>query len=163
MRVEVAPRRASVTAGRPVTVTVTVTNTGTVISGHELRVLGLDPQWVHIDDETLSLFPASSGTAQVTITLPVGVPAGIRSFSIEVRELTEPRELAAVPVELSVPADPHLELSIDPPSATGGREAQVDRNGHGAHARAGEVQLGVLQGVRQQDRDVVALADPQRQ
>ena len=30
MRVDVSPRRVSMAAGRPVTVTVTVTNTGTV-------------------------------------------------------------------------------------------------------------------------------------
>ncbi len=125
MRLDVTPRRASLTQGRPVTLTATVTNTGTVISGYRVRVLGLDPTWVAVDPDGLSLFPGTGGTALLTVTLPSGIPAGMRSFEVEVRSLTEPEERATATVELSVPSQASLELRVDPTSVTGGREAHV--------------------------------------
>jgi hypothetical protein len=124
MRVEVTPRRLSVVPGRNAVVTVTVTNTASIISGHEVRVLGVDPEWVRIDQPRLSLFPDTSGVAGLTINLPEGIPAGTRELDIEVRELTAPNDLELVKVALAVPADLHLKLGIDPVSTTGGSSAQ---------------------------------------
>jgi 5-hydroxyisourate hydrolase-like protein (transthyretin family) len=125
VRVDVSPRHVTAEPGRPVTLRVTVTNTGTVISGHEVRVLGLDPAWSEVTGGTLSLFPATSGTASVAVTLPKGIPAGRRTLEVEVRELTDPGEVIAVPVELSVPAESDVSVAIDPSSVTAGRAAQV--------------------------------------
>ena len=125
MRVEVSPRQCSVRPGEPTIITVSVANTGTVISGHQIRVLGVDPRWFSIDQERLSLFPDTAGVAVVTVTLPRGVPAGRRSVAIEVTELTPPHERVAVDVEMTVPAEPGLKLALDPVSVTGGRQAAV--------------------------------------
>lgn len=125
MRIDVSPRNVTAAPGRPVTLTVAVTNTGTVISGHEVRVLGLDPAWSDVTGGTLSLFPATTGTASIVVTLPEGIPAGRRTLEVEVRELTEPGEVTSVPVELSVPADAQLSASVDPSSTTAGRAARV--------------------------------------
>ena len=125
MRVDVSPRHVTAEPGRPVTLRVTVTNTGAVISGHEVRVLGLDPAWSEVTGGTLSLFPATSGTASIVVTLPKGIPAGRRTLEVEVRELTDPGEVIAVPVELSVPAESDVSVSIDPSSVTAGRAARV--------------------------------------
>ena len=125
MRVDVSPRHVTAEPGRPVTLRVTVTNTGTVISGHEVRVLGIDPAWSEVTGGTLSLFPATSGTASVVVTLPKGIPAGRRTLEVEVRELTDPGEVIAVPVELSVPAESDVSVTIDPSSVTAGRVARV--------------------------------------
>lgn len=125
MRVEVTPRQFSAIPGEPAVITVSVANTGTLISGHQIRVLGVDPRWATIDQERLSLFPDTAGVAVVTVTLPRGVPAGRRSVGIEVTELTPPHERTVVDVELSVPAEPGLKLAVDPVSVTGGRQAAV--------------------------------------
>jgi 5-hydroxyisourate hydrolase-like protein (transthyretin family) len=125
MRVEVTPRRFSVVLGRPFPVTVRVTNTSSVISGHEVRVLGLDPAWVRLDKERLSLFPDASGVIVVTLELPLGLPAGLRKVEIEVRELTSPGEVALVEIELAVPSHPELSLSLDQSSITGTTAASV--------------------------------------
>src|SRR5579875_1680803 len=125
MRVDATPRRLTAVPGKPAVVTVTVTNTASIISGHEIRVLGVDPTWVKIDQPQLSLFPDSSGVAVLTIALPPGIPAGNRRIDVEVRELTPPGGETVIPVELAVPADVHLALNVDPVSVTGGRSAAL--------------------------------------
>lgn len=125
MRVDVSPRHVTAQPGQPVTLTVTVTNNGTLISGHEIRVLGLDPAWSRVTGGMLSLFPSTSGTTSIVINLPDGIPSGRRTLDVEVRELTEPGEVATVPVELSVPAETKLTASVDPSTITAGKSAQV--------------------------------------
>lgn len=125
MRVEVSPRHCSLIPGEPAVITVSVANTGMVISGHRVRVLGVDPAWVTIDQDQLSLFPDTSGACVVKVTLPKGVPAGSRSLAVEVTELTPPNETTVVNVALSVPAEPKLRMSLDPVSVTAGHRASV--------------------------------------
>ena len=125
MRVEVTPRHCSVVAGRSTVITVSVTNSASIISGHRIRVLGVDPKWVSLDQDNLSLFPDATGVAVATVTLPPGLPAGPRTIAIEVSELTPPHETALVDVEVTVPAEPKLTLAVDPVSVTGGRSAKV--------------------------------------
>jgi hypothetical protein len=121
MRVEVTPRRLSVVPGQPSTITVHVTNTTSVISGHSIQVLGVDPRWVALDRAHLSLFPDDAGTAVLTVTFPSGIPAGTRHLSIVVIEQTPPAETKVVDVELSVPEELGVTLSVDPASVTGGQ------------------------------------------
>ncbi len=125
MRVQVTPRRATLVPGRPVALTVSVANTAEVISGHRIRVLGLDPAWVVVADPQLSLFPGTSGSTTIEVTLPEGVPAGVRSFEVEVSSETPPFDVERVPVELSVPARTRLTVAVDPTSVDGGSQAQV--------------------------------------
>ncbi len=125
MRVDVEPRQLSGVPGQPALITVTITNTRAVISGHRVRVLGVDPEWVTLDHDSLSLFPETAGVAMVRVTLPPGIPSGVRSFSVEVSELTPPQETSVTRVELTVPAELGLTMSVDPASVTGGSMATV--------------------------------------
>jgi hypothetical protein len=125
MHVDVNPRSLSVVPGQPAVVTVQVINNTEVISGHRLRVLGVDPRWVDLDKDQLSLFPDTVGVAVLTITLPAGLPAGTRSISVEVRELTPPAGLELVEVKLTVPAELGLRVGLDPVSLTGGRSGSI--------------------------------------
>lgn len=125
MRVDVQPRRLSVIPGQPAVIRVSVSNTGTVISGHRIRLLGVDPAWARVDTDELSLFPDTSGVAVVTVTLPAGLPAGVRTLGVEVNELTPPRDSTVVDVELTIPAEVGLKLALDPVSVTGGGSQAV--------------------------------------
>lgn len=125
MRVEVEPRSATVVPGYPTVLTVRVVNTGTVISGSSLRILGVDPRWVHLDQDQLSLFPDAAGVVVLTVTLPPGIPAGVRLLGVEVRELTPPMDRQVVEVELTVPAELGLKVDLDPVTTTGGHNATV--------------------------------------
>ena len=125
MRVEVEPRSATIVPGQPTLLTIRVVNTGTVISGQRIRVLGADPRWVQLDQEQLSLFPDAAGVAILTVTLPPGIPAGLRSVGVEVQELTPPQDRVVVDVELTVPAELGLKVGLDPVSVTGGKRATL--------------------------------------
>src|SRR6185437_17070119 len=59
-----------------VEVLITVHNTGTLIGGYQLRVLGADPSWVTLQTDSLSLFPDESQTVTATVAVPAGVAAG---------------------------------------------------------------------------------------
>ena len=102
MRIDVAPTRTAVTPGQPIVVTASVFNTGDVIAAYRVDVLGVDARWVQTDVDSLQLFPGSSGTVVVTITLPPGIPAGTRTLGLQVTELTPPGQVELGEVELVV-------------------------------------------------------------
>ena len=100
-----------------------VTNTGDLIGGYTLRVLGADPSWVQLDTDQLSLFPGTSQTVLVNVTVPEGIAAGDRRIAIQVRELTPPYANEVAEIELQVPAAPAVHLQLDPVTVYGGRRA----------------------------------------
>ncbi|MDQ1713572.1 MAG: hypothetical protein QOE45_3022 [Frankiaceae bacterium] len=123
MRVAVTPDRATVSPGTPVVLTVAVTNTGDVISGHQIRVLGVDPRWVELTEERLSLFPGATGASVLTLTLPPGLLAGTRRLSVQVRELTGEGGAEVVDVDLELPPVREVETRMEPASVTAGKRA----------------------------------------
>ena len=72
MRVFVTPDRVELGDDNAVEVLVTVHNTGTLIGGYHLRVLGADPSWVTLETENLSLFPDASETVTGAGADPAG-------------------------------------------------------------------------------------------
>ena len=123
MRVDVAPRTSVLQPGRMVPITVLVTNTGELIGGYTLRVLGADPSWVRLDTDQLSLFPGTSQSVVIELSVPEGIAAGDRRIAIQVRELTQPFDNAVEEIELHVPAAPAVHLQLDPVTVYGGRRA----------------------------------------
>ncbi|HET8582967.1 MAG TPA: carboxypeptidase regulatory-like domain-containing protein [Jatrophihabitans sp.] len=123
MRVDVNPRHADLVPGQPQVVTITITNTATVIGGYVLRVLGADPGWVRLETSDLSLFPDEVRTITATITPPPSIPAGTRRVAIQVRELTPPHDSSITELDLTVPASRAVSLRVDPLTVTGGRSA----------------------------------------
>jgi hypothetical protein len=125
MRIDVFPEHATPAPGEPVLLTVQVFNSAPVISAHRIRVLGVDEKWVTVDHDQLSLFPESTGVVLVTITLPAGIPAGMRRISIQVHELTAPNRTETVNVDLTIPAEQGARISVDPIAVTGGTRTTV--------------------------------------
>ncbi|MDQ1720765.1 MAG: hypothetical protein QOI26_499 [Pseudonocardiales bacterium] len=123
MRVDIAPRSSVLEPGRTLPITVLVTNTGDLIGGYALRVLGADPSWVRLETDQLSLFPGTSQTVVINLTVPEGIAAGERRIAIQVRELTQPHANAVEEIELHVPAAPAVHLQLDPVTVYGGRRA----------------------------------------
>ena len=66
MHAEVSQSVTTAVPGQPVVLTIDVINTETIISKHNVHVLGVDENWVTVDDTALSLFPEASGTAIVS-------------------------------------------------------------------------------------------------
>jgi 5-hydroxyisourate hydrolase-like protein (transthyretin family) len=123
MRVDIAPRSSTVEPGRSLPITVLVTNTGDLIGGYALRVLGADPSWVRLETDQLSLFPGASQVVTIEVTIPEGIAAGERRIAVQVRELTPPHAHAVEEIELLVPAAPAVHLQLDPVTVYGGRRA----------------------------------------
>jgi 5-hydroxyisourate hydrolase-like protein (transthyretin family) len=121
MRVFITPDRVELGEGNEVELHVTVHNTGTLIGGYHLRVLGADPTWVRLEAENLSLFPDTSQTVRAVVTLPPGVAAGERRMAVQVRELTPPQAISIAEVEVMVPAAEALRVTLSPMTVIGGR------------------------------------------
>src|SRR4029077_2176512 len=94
VRVFLTPDRVELGDGNAVEIHVTVHNTGTLIGGYHLRVLGADPSWVTLETENLSLFPDTSETVRAVVRIPQGVAAGERRMAVQVRELTPPQAIS---------------------------------------------------------------------
>lgn len=114
MRVTVSPQRVELAEDAPFTVSVHIVNTGDLIGGYHLRVLGADPSWVRLETENLSLFPDTSQTVHATISIPRGLSAGDRRIAVQVRELTPPQAISVVEVDVLVPSRKALRLALSP-------------------------------------------------
>ncbi|WP_139983175.1 carboxypeptidase regulatory-like domain-containing protein [Nocardioides litoris] len=125
MHVDVSPRHFDLVPGLAQPIAVTISNTGDVIGGYAVRVLGADPSWVSMDDAEVSLFPGESRTVLVTVEVPLGMSAGERRVSVQVRELTPPHESVVEDVVLSVPERPAVLVRCDPMAVTAGRRARL--------------------------------------
>ncbi|WP_448071458.1 carboxypeptidase regulatory-like domain-containing protein [Georgenia yuyongxinii] len=126
MRIEVEPRRLTVPPGEPTAVTVLITNTGDVIAGYGLRLLGADPAWVRLDEPEPRLFPGESAVVTATLQLPAGVPAGARRMAVQVRELTGREDIAIEEIVLDIPGARAVDVQLEPATVTGGRRAGFD-------------------------------------
>ena len=121
MRLQVSPERVELGDIREFEVLITVTNTGTVIGGYHLRILGADPSWVSLESENLSLFPDTSQSVRAMVRIPPGLGAGERRIAVQVRELTPPQAISVAEIELVVPAKDALRLQLLPTTVVGGR------------------------------------------
>ena len=126
MHLDVTPRRFELTPGVPQPLQVTISNTGDVIGGYAVRVLGADPSWVSIEDEEISLFPDESRSVSILVTVPPGMTAGERRLSVQVRELTPPEHSVVEDVVFTVPEAAAVQLRADPMAITAGRTARLN-------------------------------------
>lgn len=125
MRVRISPDRLEVTPGVPTVFEVAVFNTEEIIEGFHVTLESLDrPVALFSSPTELSLFPATEGTATVTLTLPQDFPAGAHTALVQVTGTTDPLVTAAVPLALQVAPVYDAGLSLEPQSVTAGRRAK---------------------------------------
>ena len=123
MRVEVTPRRVDIAPYQAVTITVTITNTESIIGGYTVRLLGADPSWVKMPEEQISLFPDEVRVVTMQLRPPPGLAAGARRIAVQVRELTPPNESSITDIDLVVPEAKSIGLRVDPIAVTAGKRA----------------------------------------
>lgn len=121
MRLDIAPRRLAAPDGDPVALAVEISNTGDVISGYTVRVLGADPTWVRVDEPQPRLFPGESTTVGILLSPPDSLPAGERRIAVQVRELTGAQRTSVEEVVLEVPERRDLAVTLDPTTVHAGR------------------------------------------
>ena len=110
--------------GQSARITVSITNTSALIDAYSVRAFGLDPQWMDVSTDRLSLFPSEVGTVDVGVALPADFPAGLRQMAIHVQSENDPAEFALAQITLDVGTRSRTTLRVDPVSVTGGNKAQ---------------------------------------
>jgi len=123
VRLEVGPAEIPVVPGTPASVVAQVFNTDDVINAYEIRVFGVDPAWVQLERERLSLFPSSAGVVTVLVTVPEDYPAGPLHLGIEVTPAVDAAARQLGNVTLVVPARKQATMHVDPQSVVAGRKA----------------------------------------
>lgn len=126
MHVEVTPQHATVAGGEEVRFGLLVSNPSETIDAYSVRVFGLDPMWVIVSPERLSLFPGDVAVVDLTIRLPAEFPAGQRQLSIHVQSENDPADFSLANVSLDITDRPRLFLVTDPVSVTGGTRTQFN-------------------------------------
>jgi len=126
VRLEVGPAEATVIPRSPVAVVAQVFNTEDVINAYEVRVFGVDPAWVELERDRLSLFPSSAGVVTVLVHVPEDYPAGELRLGIEVIPVVDRDARQLGEVIIRVPARTVATLSVDPVALLAGRTGRFN-------------------------------------
>ena len=122
LRASIEPTRTAAYAGIPVTASITVANTAHLVDAFEIRVLGVDRDWVRCSPERLQLFPETTGTFDLTIDLPDDFPSGLRVLTIQIRSDLKPEHPTLLTLTLDVDARPRLNVQVQPTQVVGGSQ-----------------------------------------
>lgn len=120
---DISPNLLQVAPGETCTLVVRITNPSSLIDAYQVSIFGLDPNWVTVTPNRLSLFPGEAGDVAVSIELPVAFPAGHRQLSVHIRSENDPAAFGLTPLALIALGQPRLAVRADPVMIMGGREA----------------------------------------
>lgn len=125
MTVHVAafPENVSIGPGENGAITVSVTNTSSLVDSFDVKVLGLQEDWVEITPERLSLFPGETQQFDIVFNLPEKHPSSQRLVAIHVASEAEPSAFSLTNVELVVLPTAFTTVTTDPTVVYGGRKA----------------------------------------
>jgi len=116
------PTRLSVEPGGQATLTLTVTNPGTIVEGYSLDVVSTIPMpWVQVNPSTLSVYPQQEATAVIVFSPPSGpgAPGGSLPFGVRVWSEVEGGGSAVAEGDLDVGSVAGLQAKLTPIASTG--------------------------------------------
>src|SRR5262245_31048244 len=122
MYVDAAPIQVDLPIGQVGRITITLLNTSSVIDAYSVRVFGLDPDWVRVAPNRVSLFPGAMSTVEMVISLPDDYHAGHRELAIHVQSENDPAEFTLANVSLTLAQLRRPTLSVEPTAVTGRNE-----------------------------------------
>src|SRR6478609_10051317 len=131
---------ASVQPGGQMRVTVTVTNTGTLVEGFWLQVLGPAAAWAEVVPPEISVYPQQDATAAVILSPPSDGSAlsGLLPFGVLASSTLDANTSAAAEADLEIGELHSLQAKIIPVTSTGrwrGRHVIQLSNWGNAHAQ----------------------------
>lgn len=118
------PNLVEAAGGQVVTVQLSIANTSDRIDAYAVTVFGLDPLWITLEPERLSLFPGDIGLVDVQLRIPAGYPAGMRSLTFHVLSENDQTQFALATISLGITGRPKMAITLDPTSITGGSQGQ---------------------------------------
>jgi len=124
MRAVVEPRHITTYPGFPVEFAITVTNALHLVDAYSVRVLGVDPAWVTVDQERLQLFPGTVGVFQLRVDLPDDFPSGRRTLTVQVLSDLAPTKPTLLTLLLDVDTQARVSMVVDPVIVVAGGKAQ---------------------------------------
>ena len=124
LRASIEPTRTAAYAGIPVQATVNVANTAGLVDAFDIRILGVDRDWVRCTPERLQLFPETSGSFELQIDLPDDFPSGMRILTIQIRSELKPEHPTLLTLTLDVDARPRLNVQVHPIQVVGGTKGE---------------------------------------
>lgn len=113
--------RLAVDPGGQAQVTVTVANTGTIVEGYQIEVLGEAAAWSQVTPPEVSVYPQQTGTAVIIFSPPAGsaVSGGVVAFGVRARSTVDPDASAVAEGDLEVKQVVGLQAKITPVTSTG--------------------------------------------
>ena len=113
--------RASVQPGGQVRLTVTVTNTGTLVEGFWLQVLGPAVAWAEVVPLELSVYPQADATAAVIFSPPSDntAPSGLLPFGVLASSTLDATVSASAEGDLEIGEMHGLQAKIIPVTSSG--------------------------------------------
>jgi hypothetical protein len=115
------PTRVSVDPGGQARITVTVANTGAIVEGYRIEVLGEAAAWTEVTPADVSVYPQQTATAVVVFSPPAGstVSGGVLAFGVRARSTVDPDASAVAEGDLEVNQVVGLQAKITPVTSTG--------------------------------------------
>ncbi len=116
------PERISVEPGGQVSVTITVSNFGTIVEGYDLDVVTESPiTWVQVLPPTVSVYPQQQQTVVVVFTPPAGTgaPGGVIPFGVRARSQVDASASSVVEGEVEVGRVFGLQAKLTPVTSSG--------------------------------------------
>jgi hypothetical protein len=124
VRTSAQPGLVAVAPGDRGAISLTVTNTSPVVDAFRVQVFGLDPSWVTVTPERLSLFPGQTENIDIGVDLPEDYPASHRTISVNVTSDDDPGAFSLNEVALEIRPRTSVALRLDPTMITAGRSAR---------------------------------------
>ncbi len=124
MRTVAFPESVDVTPGDAGRISLSITNTTSVIDAYRVQVFGLDPEWVKVTPTRLSLFPGQTERVEIEVRLPDDYPASQRTLAVNVSSDDDPGAFSLNQVALAVQPRTRTSVRLDPVMVTAGRSAR---------------------------------------
>ncbi len=114
------PVRLPVEPGGQVRTVVTVANTGPLVEGYAVTVLGEAAAWAHVLTPEISVYPQQETSVVVTFAPPAGATtAGEVPYGVRVVSLVDPSAAAVVEGDLEIGRVFGLQATLTPVNSTG--------------------------------------------
>ncbi len=121
LTVRVDPASLDVIPGESVEATVSVQNLGDIVDVFTLEVDGIDPSWVTLSTDSMSLFPGDEADSKLTVSIPRSSDAvsGVVAFAVKVTSRKDPSAAVDASCELNIAPFYSLQAAITPRRTTG--------------------------------------------
>lgn len=123
VRVTVKPDRLRLNPGESGEIDITITNVSNVVDVFYTELEGLDPSWIRLDIDAVSIMPNDVTNGILTIQAPRSSAAAAQTYTaiIKVASRSDPSQQQSVPVVVDVEPFYSFEVDLRPQKATGAR------------------------------------------